>query len=69
MFGLIDVAADQQVADRTADRDLRIDRVAVGRSDEMARLLIVTLSMPRPNAMFREPDGAISMTLSVWPPM
>ena len=56
----------------------RIDRLTVtvelvasrlARSDEIARLLIVTLSMPRPKEMFREPDGAISMTLFVSPPM
>ena len=35
----------------------------------IARLLIVTLSMPSPNEMFREPDGAISITLLVSPPM
>ena len=39
------------------------------RSDEIARVLIVTLSMPRPKAMFREPDGATNITLLVWPPM
>ncbi len=68
--GVLDVAADQQVADRAADRDVGIDRVAVGRKRrDDVRLLIVTLSMPRPNEMLREPDGASRSTLSVWPPM
>ena len=41
----------------------------LARSDWIARLLIVTLSMPRPNETFREPEGAIKMTLLVSPPM
>ena len=40
----------------------------LARSDWIVRLLIVTLSMPRPNEILREPEGAISMTLFVSPP-
>src|SRR5262249_22823396 len=38
-------------------------------NDEIVFVLIVTLSIPNPNAIFRAPDGASSNTFWVWPPI
>ncbi len=50
----------------TVTVELVASRLAL--SDAIMRLLIVTLSMPNPKEMLREPDGAISITLLVSPP-
>src|SRR5262245_26092292 len=51
----------------TVTNELRASRLA--RKDEMASELIVTLSIPRPNEMFRDPEGATKRTFLVWPPI
>ena len=68
--GVLDVAADQEVLDRAADRDGGIEGIAIGPQRlAMPLALIVTLSMPRPNEMLRAPEGATRRTFLVWPPM